>query len=103
MAGITVLADDIAELADVLESVDAEFTAAARTLRDLTPEDVGPSPVASAVTDVVARLERRLGALGAEAGDGARVVRRHLSELPSGSAPTGGATEPTGRAAEDDA
>jgi hypothetical protein len=81
MAGITVLADDIAELADVLKGVDDEFAAAARTLRDLTPEDVGPPAVAKAVTEVVARLERRLGALATEAGDGARVVRRQLTEF----------------------
>lgn len=81
MAGITVLADDITELADVLQSVDAEFTAVARTLRDLTPEDVGPPAVATVVTEVVARLERRLGGLASEAGDGSRAVRRHLSEF----------------------
>jgi phage FluMu protein gp41 len=81
MAGITVLADDIAELADVLKGVDDEFAAAARTLRELTPEDVGPPAVAKAVTEVVARLERRLGALATEAGDGARVVRRQLTEF----------------------
>jgi hypothetical protein len=92
MAGITVLVDDVTQLADVLEGVDAEFTAAARSLRDLTPEDVGPPDVAKAVTDVVARLERRLGALAVEAGDSARAMRRHATDLP--------ATEPTSTAEE---
>jgi hypothetical protein len=83
MAGITVLVDDVTQVADALEGVDAEFTAAARSLRDLTPEDVGPPDVAKAVTDVVARLERRLGGLAVEAGDGARAMRRHVADLPA--------------------
>jgi hypothetical protein len=81
MAGITVLADDVRQLADALDSVDAEFTAAARALRDLTPEDVGPPDVAAAMVEVLSRLQRRLGALAAEAGDGGRAVRRHLDDL----------------------
>jgi hypothetical protein len=95
MAGITVLVDDVTQVADALESVDAEFTAAARSLRDLTPEDVGPPDVAKAVTDVVARLERRLGSLATIAGDGARAMRRHVSDLPAG------ASEPAPGAAMD--
>jgi hypothetical protein len=82
MARITVLVDDVSRLADVLDGVDAEFTAAARSLRDQTPEDVGPPDVAKAVTDVVARLERRLGALAVEAADSARAMRRYASDLP---------------------
>jgi hypothetical protein len=81
MAGITVLADDVRQLADALDSVDAEFSAAARALRDLTPEDVGPPDVATAMVEVLSRLQRRLGALAAEAGDGGRAVRRHLDDL----------------------
>jgi len=81
MAGITVLADDVRQLADALDSVDAEFSAAARALRDLTPEDVGPPDVATAMVEVLSRLQRRLGALAAEAGDGGRVVRHHLDNL----------------------
>jgi hypothetical protein len=92
MAGITVLVDDVTQLADVLDGVDAEFTAAARSLRDLTPEDVGPPDVAKAVTDIVARLERRLGAMAVEAADGARAIRRHTTDLPE--------TGPTAKAQE---
>jgi len=92
MAGITVLVDDVTRLADVLEGVDAEFTAAARSLRDQTPEDVGPPDVAKAVTDVVARLERRLGALALEAGDSARAMRRHATDVPE-TGPTSAAEE----------
>jgi hypothetical protein len=82
MAGITVLVDDVTQVADVLDGVDAEFTATARSLRDLTPEDVGPPDVAKAVTDVLARLERRLGGLAVEAADAARAMRRHATDLP---------------------
>ena len=92
MAGITVLADDVTQLADVLDGIDSEFNAAAQSIRDLTPEDVGQPDVAKAVTDVVARLERRLGVLAVEAGDSARAMRRHLAELPD--------TEPTSTAEE---
>jgi hypothetical protein len=81
MAGITVLADEVRQLADVLDSVDAEFGAAARALRDLTPEDAGPSEVSMSLVETLSRLQRRLGALAVEAGDGGRAVRRHLDDL----------------------
>ncbi len=81
MAGITVLADDVRQLADALDGVDAEFGAAARALRDLMPEDAGPPDVSNALVEVVARLQRRLGALAVEAGDGGRAVRRHLDDI----------------------
>jgi|RhiMetdeSRZDD1v2_1073273.scaffolds.fasta_scaffold22868_2 hypothetical protein len=81
MAGITVLADDIRQLADTLDGVDAEFSAAARALRDLMPEDTGPPDVSTALVEVLARLQRRLGALAVEAGDGGRAVRRHLDDV----------------------
>jgi hypothetical protein len=80
MAGITVLADDVRQLADALDSVDAEFGAADRALRDLTPEDAGPTDVSTSVVEVLFRLQRRLGALAVEAGDGGRAVRRHLGD-----------------------
>jgi hypothetical protein len=105
MAAITVLADDVTQIVDALESVDAEFTAAARSLRDLTPEDVGPPDVADAVTEVVTRLERRLGGLATMAGDGARAMRRHISDLPateSGPAAGPGSAAGPGLAAEDE-
>jgi hypothetical protein len=81
MAGISVLADDVRQLADALDGVDAEFSAAARALRDLMPEDAGPPDVSTALVEVVARLQRRLGALAVEAGDGGRAVRRHLDDI----------------------
>ena len=87
MAGITVLADEVRRLADALDSVDAEFGAAARALRDLTPEDAGPPDVSTSLVEVLSRLQRRLGALAVEAGDGSRAVRRHLDDLAPPSAP----------------
>jgi len=81
MAGISVLADDVRQLADALDGVDAEFSAAARALRDLMPEDAGPPDVSTALVEVVARLQRRLGALAVEARDGGRAVRRHLDDI----------------------
>jgi hypothetical protein len=90
MAGITVLADEVRQLADALDSVDAEFGAAARALRDLTPEDAGPSDVSASLVDLLARLQRRLGALGVEAGDGGRAVRRHHDDLAPAAPPPEG-------------
>ena len=90
MAGITVLADDVRQLADALDNVDAEFGAAARALRDLTPEDAGPSDVSSTLVEVLSRLQRRLGGLAVEAGDGGRTVRRHLDDI----APAAGEEQP---------
>jgi hypothetical protein len=81
MAGITVLADDVRQLADALDGVDAEFVAAARALRDLTPEDAGPSDVSTSLVEVLSRLQRRLGALAVETGDGGRAVRRRLDDI----------------------
>lgn len=89
MAGITVLADEVRQLADALDSVDAEFGAAARALRDLTPEDARPPDVSTSLVEVVSRLQRRLGALAVEAGDGGRAIRRHLDDLAPPPAPAG--------------
>ena len=105
MAGITVLADDVRQLADALDGVDAEFSAAARAVRDLTPEDVGPPDVATAMVEVLSRLQRRLGALAAEAGDGGRAVRRHLDDIealaPTEASESGDIAEPGRQSARD--
>ncbi len=81
---IGALHDDVAALRSGLHGVTHELESVARRLRDSTPEDVGPSACASAVTDAVRALANRLDALALQAADGSVAVTHHLDEPPTG-------------------
>ncbi len=80
---IGALHDDVDALRAGLEGVTHELESVARRLRDSTPQDVGPSACASAVTDAVTVLASRLDALAGQAADGSAVVTTHLGNLPA--------------------
>ncbi len=81
---IDALHDDVAALRAGLDGVTHELESVARRLRDSTPEDVGPSACASAVTDAVRTLASRLDTLSLQSADGSAAVTRHLDEPPTG-------------------
>lgn len=71
---------EVDQLARGLETLDSTLDALCGSMRNLNVQDTGPPNAADTLADAIARLERGLARVSAQARDAAVVVRRFESE-----------------------